>query len=182
MVYIILGKGFEEIEAVATMDVLRRGGIKAAFAGVEDRSVVGAHGITVSADTTVKKINLFDTDMLIVPGGLGGVESIESSRETMDVLKKAYDTGVPLAAICAGPRVLAKIGALEGKNAVCYPGMEDEMGGAFIDNSRLSCVDGSIVTGRGPGTAIAFGLEVLRFMKGDAAADEVAAGMTYDFR
>ena len=182
MVYIILGKGFEEIEAIATMDVLRRGGVKAAFASVDGKTVEGAHGIQVASDTTVKKINLFDADMLIVPGGLGGVESIERSRESMDVLKKANETGIPLAAICAGPRVLAKIGALEGKNAVCYPGMEDQMGGAKIDNSCLSCVDGNIVTGRGPGAAIAFGLEVLRFMKGDAAAKKVAEGMTYDIR
>ena len=182
MVYIILGKGFEEIEAIATMDVLRRGGVKAAFASVEGKSVEGAHGISVAADTSVKKIDLFDADMLIVPGGLGGVESIEGSRETLDVLKKAFETGIPLSAICAGPRVLAKIGALEGKSAVCYPGMEDQMGGAKIDNSRLSCVDGNIVTGRGPGAAIAFGLEVLRFLKGDASAEKVAAGMTYDIR
>ncbi len=182
MVYIILGKGFEEIEAIATMDVLRRGGVKAAFASVGDRSVEGAHGISVSADTAVKKIDLSGADMLIVPGGLGGVESIEGSRETMETLRKALESGIPLAAICAGPRVLAKIGALEGKNAVCYPGMEDQMGGAKIDNSCLSCVDGNIVTGRGPGAAIAFGLEVLRFLKGDAATEKVAAGMTYDIR
>ena len=182
MVYILLGKGFEEIEAVATMDCLRRGGVRAEFASVGGKSVDGAHGITVTADTFVRKIDLSSAEMLIVPGGLGGVESIERSGEAMDILRRAFEAGVPLAAICAGPRVLAQIGALEGRNAVCYPGMEDQMGGAKIDNSRLSCVDGKIVTGRGPGAGVAFGLEVLRFLKGDAAADKVAAGMTYDIR
>jgi 4-methyl-5(b-hydroxyethyl)-thiazole monophosphate biosynthesis len=182
MVYILLGKGFEEIEAVATMDVLRRGGVRAVFASVGGKTVEGAHGITVEADTSVRKINLKDAEMIIVPGGLGGVESIEGSREAMDLLAEAFGNGQPLAAICAGPRVLAKIGALEGKNAVCYPGMEDQMGGAKIDNTLLSRTDGNIVTGRGPGAATAFGLEVLRFLKGDAAAEKVAAGMTYDLR
>ncbi len=180
MVYILLGKGFEEVEAVAPADILRRGGVKTEFVSVGQKSVSGAHGITVTADITIDKLNLFDADMIIVPGGLGGVESIEGSKAAMETVRKAFETGIPLGAICAGPRVLGKVGALKGKNAVCYPGMDEQMGGAVIDNSRMACTDGNIVTGRGPGAAIAFGLEVLKFMKGEAAAAKVAREMTYD--
>lgn len=182
MVYILLGKGFEETEAISTMDVLLRGGVNAVFASVGGKTVEGAHGIRVEADTSVKKIDLSAAEMLIVPGGLGGVESIEGSPEAMEALRKAHEKGIPLAAICAGPRVLAKVGAMEGKNAVCYPGMESQMGGAKIDTSMLSRTDGDLVTGRGPATAVAFGLEALRFLKGDAAAKQVAEDMTYDLR
>lgn len=182
MVYIILGKGFEEVEAVAPMDILRRGGVDAAFAGIGGKTVSGTHSIQITADTTVEKIDLAKTDMLIIPGGMGGVESIEGSKAAMELVKKAYEKGIPLGAICAGPRVLGRVGALKGKHAVCYPGMDSQMGGALIDNSRMACTDGNIVTGRGPGAAISFGLEVLKFLRGEKAAEQVAEGMTYDIR
>lgn len=180
MVYIILGKGFEEIEAVAPMDILRRGGVDVAYAGVDSTEVKGAHDICIRCDTLVRDIDPENTDMLIIPGGLGGVESIEASRETMSLVKKIYEKGRPLAAICAGPRILASLKILDGVKAVCYPGMEKQMGGAVVDNSKKAVTDGRIITGRGPGAALDFGLEILKYLKGSDAAKKIASDMTYD--
>ncbi|MBR6654197.1 MAG: DJ-1/PfpI family protein, partial [Oscillospiraceae bacterium] len=149
MVYILLGKGFEEIEAVAPIDILRRGGVAAAFAGIDGTTIEGAHGIAIKCDLTVEAIKPENIDMLVVPGGLGGVESIMSSQTAMELIKNAGESGIALAAICAGPTVLHKLGFLKGVKAVCYPGMEEEMPGGEFGES-LACVDGKIITGRGP--------------------------------
>ncbi len=176
MVYILLGKGFEEIEAVAPLDILRRGDVAAAFAGVGGISVEGAHGITVNCDVSVDDIDLSNADMLVVPGGLGGVESISASETAMEKLKAAGEEGIPLAAICAGPTVLYKLGFLQGVKAVCYPGMEAEMPGADF-GSTPSCIDGRIITGRGPGAALEFGFELLRYFRGDEAVENLKNSM-----
>lgn len=180
MVYIILGNGFEEIEAVAPMDILRRGGVDAAYASAGSAAVKGAHGIEICCDTFVSDISAENVDMLIIPGGLGGVKSIKASAEAMSLIKETYDRGLPLAAICAGPVILASLGILNGVKAVCYPGMEKQMAGADIDNSKKMVTDGRIITGRGPGTALDFGLEILKYLKGWETAREIASDMTYD--
>jgi len=147
MVYILLGKGFEEIEAVAPLDILRRGGVEAAFAGIDGTTVEGAHGIAINCDLAVEAIKPENIDMLVVPGGLGGVESIMGSQTAMELIKNAGESGIALAAICAGPTVLHKLGLLKGVKAVCYPGMEEEMpGGEFGESPAF--VDGKIITGR----------------------------------
>ncbi len=176
MVYILLGKGFEEIEAVAPLDILRRGGVEAVFAGIGGLTVEGAHGIAINCDTSVAAIKQDDIDMLVVPGGLGGVESILSSQTAMELIKNAGDKGIALAAICAGPTVLYKLGFLNGVKAVCYPGMEEEMPGGKFGESP-ACVDGKIITGRGPGAALEFGFELLRYFKGSDAVEELRKSM-----
>lgn len=181
MVYIILGNGFEEIEAVAPMDILKRGGVDISYAGIGSTVIKGAHDIHIRCDTLVRDVDMESVEMLIIPGGLGGVESIEASREAMSLIKKVYEKGLPLAAICAGPRVLASLKILDGIRAVCYPGMEEQIGGAVIDNSLKAVTDGRIITGRGPGTALDFGLEILKYLKGWDRAKEIASDMTYDY-
>ena len=176
MVYILLGKGFEEIEAVAPLDILRRGGIEAAFAGIDGTAVEGAHGISVNCDVTVEDIKHENIDMLVIPGGLGGVESIMNSGAAMELIKNTGDNGLALAAICAGPTVLHKLGFLNGVKAVCYPGMEEEMPGVEFCETA-SCADGKIITGRGPGAALEFGFELLRFFKGNDAVEELRRSM-----
>lgn len=176
MVYIILGKGFEEIEAVAPLDILRRGGVEAAFAGISGLTVEGAHGIAVVCDIAVENIDLDDADMLVIPGGLGGVESISGSRKAMDLIKKAGEQGKALAAICAGPTVLYELGLLGGIKAVCYPGMEGDMPGTEFGTSA-AVTDGNVITGRGPGAALEFGFELLRFFKGDDAVKALREAM-----
>ena len=176
MVYILLGKGFEEIEAVAPLDILRRGGVEAAFAGIGGTTVEGAHGIAINCDVTVEAIDLKNTDMLVIPGGLGGVESIMNSEIAMDLIKSAGVSNIALAAICAGPSVLHELGLLNGVKAVCYPGMEEEMPGALFGETA-ACTDGKIITGRGPGAALEFGFELLRYFKGSDAVEELRKSM-----
>ena len=163
------------------MDILRRGGVDVSYAGVDSAIVKGGHDIHIKCDTLVRDIDPDKVDMLIIPGGLGGVESVEASGEAMSLIKKVYEKGRSLAAICAGPRILASLKILEGVKAVCYPGMEEQMGGAVIDNSLKAVTDGRIITGRGPGTALDFGLEILKYLKGVDKAKEIASDMTYDY-
>jgi len=179
MVYILLGKGFEETEAIAPGDVLRRGGVAVTYLGIGTQQVTGGHGITVCADALLdKNMPVKSEDVFVIPGGLGGVESIENSRDAMVLLERAKTAGAFLTAICAGPRVLAKLGVLEGRSITCYPGCEEWMTGARVDCSRSTAFDG-VLTGRAPGSAIDFGLALLAQLRGKEAAKAVADGMVY---
>ena len=179
MVYMILGSGFEEIEAVAACDILRRGGAEVKLAGIGGTLIGGANGIAVQADCTLEDVRLDDMEMLIVPGGGGGVESIKASAQAMDLLSRAHAAGKELAAICAGPTVLAKLHITDGLRVTCYPGTEGLMGSAIVENTENTMRDGKITTGRGPGAGIDFGLKVLEVLKGKAAAEKIAGDMFY---
>lgn len=179
MVYIILGEGFEEIEALAPCDLLRRGGVQVALAGIGDYEITGGRGISVIADCLLEDIDLGNTDMIVVPGGLGGVETIEGTPLALNVIKSACDMGKLVCAICAGPRVLAKAGVLEGKRAVCYPGMENEMTGGVMTQEASVIRDGNIITARGAGAGIDFGLALLEALNGKDAADKVKNSIYY---
>ncbi|MGM9522529.1 MAG: DJ-1 family glyoxalase III [Oscillospiraceae bacterium] len=180
MVYIILGRGFEETEAIAPYDVLSRGGVPVCFAGIGGKTVVGSHGISVNAECTVEDINVSDADIIVVPGGLGGVDSILGSRQTLDKIKAVYDAGARAAAICAGPTVLASLGITDGKNAVCYPGFETKMGNANMSQEHPAVVDGRVITGRAAGASLAFGLKLLEELRGVDAAKKVADSICYE--
>lgn len=182
MVYIILGKGFEEIEAIAPGDILRRSQIPVRYAGIGGRLVEGAHGITIQADVTVEELELDCMDMIVLPGGLGGVESIEGSPEAMAAVKYALDNDRYVAAICAGPTILGKRGWLDGRHAVCYPGCEGGMGKAIVHPEKEAVVDGKIITGRAPGAAVEFGLIVAGMFQGAFDPDTVAQYMVYERR
>lgn len=174
MVYIILGNGFEEMEAIAPCDILRRGGVEVQFAGIGGTAVTGGHGIVVQADVTVEQMR--DAEMVVLPGGLGGVESILGSEEAMKAVKTAWESGKFVAAICAAPTILAKLGITNGKKATCYPGMEDEMGGAEM--TGLPAVrDGMVICGQAAGTAVEFGLELLKALKGETVAEQVRSSI-----
>ena len=184
MVYILLGTGFEEMEAICPCDILRRGGVEVKFAGVTGKSVTGANGITVEADCLVSDIKLVTVgpdkvDMIVVPGGMGGVESIAASQEALDLISAAYSKGVEVAAICAGPRVLGGLGILEGREAVCYPGMEDQIKGAKMTQRASVIRSDNVTTGRGPGASMDFGLALLETMGGRTASKAVAGEMHY---
>ncbi len=177
MVYIILGTGFEEIEAVATYDVLNRGGVPVCFVSVGPSPVTGAHGIRIDANFIVDIIYVDTADYIVIPGGMGGVSSIKSSRAAMEKIGSAAAAGTKLAAICAGPAVLAELGLLEGKTITCYPGCEELMTGALCDASLPVCLDGTLVTGRAPGSAIDFGLALLAEIKDKETAEKVRRDM-----
>ena len=174
MVYIILGEGFEEIEAVTPCDILRRGGVSVSFTAVgAEKSVKGSHGISVLADVLVSDISPSPDDTLVIPGGMGGVNSIKSDMLTMKLIETAAKLGASLAAICAGPSVLAQLGLINGKHITCYPGTEELMDGAICESSTPTASDGTLITGRAPGSAIDFGLKFLSSLKGEAVANRI---------
>lgn len=180
MVYILLGKGFEEIEAVAPCDILRRGGVAVHYAAVgASRTVEGAHGITITAELSADSISPEKGDIFVVPGGMGGVDSIKADKEAMALLEKAAACGCDLAAICAGPSVLADLSLLDGKQITCYPGCENMMGKALCSTELSTNKDGSIITARAPGSAIDFGLALLSHIAGKQAADRVRRELVY---
>ena len=127
MVYVLLGTGFEEMEAIAPIDMMRRAGISVLTVGVDGKAVTGGHGITVEADITLDQMDLTDLEMIVLPGGLGGVATVRSSQPALDALRFAYENDKYVAAICAGPTVLAELGILGSRRATCYPGCEDAM-------------------------------------------------------
>lgn len=174
MIYIILGTGFEEIEAISPCDILRRGGADVCFAAVGgQRAVAGAHGITVTAEKLLSEIAPSKGDRIVIPGGMGGVNSIVNSPEAMELIASSAKNGADISAICAGPSVLAGLGLLEGKNITCYPGCEEMMAGAVCYTAKPVFKDGGIITSRSPGSAIEFGLALLEDAKGASAAREV---------
>ena len=182
MVYILLGKGFEEIEAVAPGDVLRRAQIPMQYVGIGSRIVEGAHGISIQADIEISEIELEQMDMLVLPGGLGGVESIEGSEGAVQAIIYALEHNKLLAAICAAPTILGKRGLLDGRHAVCYPGCEKDMGKAIMHLDKEAVIDGNIITGRAPGAAIEFGLTLAGRLKANFTPDEIAGYMVYERR
>ena len=174
MVYVLLGKGFEETEAIVPIDLMRRAGIPVLTVGIGSKTVFGGHGIGVEADITLEEMDLTDLEMIMLPGGLGGVASIRGSKEAMAAVAFAAENGRYVAAICAGPTVLADLGISDGRKVTCYPGCEKDMGSAeYIPNA--ACVqDGNVITGTSAGCATAFGLQLIAALKGEAAAKTVA--------
>ena len=174
MVYVLLGTGFEETEAIAPIDLLRRAGIPTLTVGVDGKNITGGHGITVEADITLGQMDLTDLEMIVLPGGLGGVATARSSQEALDALRFAWENDKFVAAICAGPTVLADLGITDGKNATCYPGCESGMGSAVMASDAACVRDGKLITGTSAGCAIPFGLALVAALKGEEEATRVA--------
>ena len=174
MVYMLLGTGFEETEAIAPLDLLRRAGVEVLTVGINGKIVKGSHGIGIEADIELNELDLTDLEMIILPGGLGGVASIRASKEAMDAVKFAADNGKFTAAICAGPTVLADLGITDGKQATCYPGCEDGMGSACMAKNMAAVQDGLVITGTSAGCAIPFGPKLIEALKGPETADAIA--------
>lgn len=177
MVYIVLGEGFEEIEAVVPGDLLRRAGVPVCYAGIGGTSVRGSHGIVVEADCTVEQMDLLELQMIVLPGGLGGVRSIRGSRAAMDAVQFAAENGKFVAAICAAPTILAELHLTDGKQAVCYPGMEDQMGDALVTTEKPAVQDGKIITGASAGCAVPFAKLLICAMAGEGAAEKVISAI-----
>ena len=179
MVAILLGTGFEEAEAIVPADLLRRAGVEVTLVGLDGRQVVSSHNITVTADLTLEELDREQVDMLMLPGGLGGVEAISSNIHAQALLQYCYDHGRWLAAICAAPTILANLGMLDRRKAVCYPGMEELMGSAVVQKGSPVVVDGHIITGEAAGSAYPFGLKLVEILKGPAAAAQVKDAVDY---
>ncbi|MBE6924823.1 MAG: DJ-1/PfpI family protein [Ruminococcaceae bacterium] len=174
MVYVLLGTGFEEMEAVAPIDLLRRAGIPVVTVGVDSKTVAGSHGIRIEADIEIGQMDLTAMDMIMLPGGLGGVATARSSQAALDALRFAWENDKYVAAICAGPTVLADLGITNGRKATCYPGCESGMGAAEMVADAACVADGKLITGTSAGCAIPFGLKLIEALKGSEAAQRIA--------
>lgn len=178
-VYILLAEGFEEIEALTVVDILRRGDIKIKSVAIgNDLMVMGAHGIPVKADMLFDKEEILKGEMLILPGGGRGTQNLKDSGLVIDIIKEYINMDKYIAAICAAPSVLGVNGLLEGKTAVCYPGFEVQLENAVIGSSPVE-IDGKIITSKGPGTAMEFALVLLGILSGIATSETVKAGLLY---
>lgn len=173
MVYLMLAKGFEEIEALTPVDILRRGGVDVKTVALGDRCVVGGHGISVMADMTIDEVDEDTVDMIILPGGLEGTANLDRCAKIHSLITYAYNNNKFIAAICAAPRILGYDGILCGKRATCYPEMEKYLIGAVKTGERV-VRDGNVITSNGMGSSLAFALALLEAMTDGAAAQKVA--------
>ena len=174
MVYVLLGTGFEETEAIVPIDLLRRAGVEVITVGLNGKTVYGGHGIGIAVDILAEEMQPDRMDMIVLPGGLGGVASIKGCREAMDAIRHAYEHKKYIAAICAAPTILAELGITGGKQAVCYPGCEEDMADAVIC-PELPCIrDGYVITGASAGCAIPFALSLIETLKGSEEAQRIA--------
>lgn len=178
MVYVILANGFEEVEAIEPIDIMRRAGIEVATASLGDRVVTGSHNIPVTADITIDEVNPENMDLLMLPGGAGH-ELLDASNEVHGLINYAVANNIYISAICAAPSILGKKMILEGKNATCFPGFEKYLYGAQITTAK-AVVDGKIITARGAGAASEFGFAMVELLKGKEIADELRKTMQYE--
>jgi 4-methyl-5(b-hydroxyethyl)-thiazole monophosphate biosynthesis len=173
---IVLADGFEELEAIAPIDIMRRAGIQVTIIGLTSLSVRGSHDIEVKAATTLNEFS-HPFDALVLPGGPGHKHLLDS-KKMLEMVRSAFEQHLLCAAICAAPVVLAKAGILGNKKVTCFPGEEGKLDGAtFIEQKTV--VDGNIITSRGAGTAIEFALEIVAFLAGREKADWVAKKIIY---
>ena len=179
MVAILLGKGFEEAEAVVPADLLRRAGVEVRLVGVGGRQVTSSHGITITADLTLEELDRDQVELLMLPGGMGGVETLSGDVRAQALIQHCYNEGRWLAAICAAPTILANLGMLDRRNAVCYPGMEELMGSAVVQKGAGVVVDGHMITAEAAGSAFPFGLKLVEILCGSEAAARLVHEIHY---
>ena len=179
-VVVFLATGFEEIEAMGIVDTLRRAGIEVVIAGLQTGAIEGGHGVKVVPDRQIEEVNIEDFDAVVLPGGSPGYVNLGNDKRVLDAVRKAFELGKVVAAICAAPSVLAKAGILEGKKATIYPGLENALDGAKHINERV-VVDGKIITSQGPGTALEFGVKLVEILVGEKSARELKDSLVANF-
>lgn len=175
---VLLVEGFEEIEAVVVVDVLRRADVQVTVIGVETRKVTGSHGISINVDAALDDVTAVGTafDCVVLPGGMPGAAKLRDSAKVQEFVTSQHRAGAIAAAICAAPIALGKFGLLDGKQATCFPGFEDQIGGA-IPQTDAVVVDGDVITSRGVGTALAFSLVLVDRLAGTDVARTLATRM-----
>lgn len=178
MVYVYLGEGFEEIEALTCVDLLRRAKIEVSTVSVGERIVTGAHGIKVTADMLITEASMDKCQMIVLPGGMPGTLNLQNSPTLSSYIDDFYKEGKYIAAICAAPMILGAKGYLDGKPATIYPGMEDHLGAAIAKTESVVQSD-NIITGRGPGCAMDFALKIIEVLKGSEISKAIADELVY---
>jgi len=175
----LFANGFEEVEALTVVDLLRRAEIVCDIVALDGAAeITGSHGITVRADKGFDAVNVGDYDALLLPGGQPGTTNLGNDERVLALLRAFHAVGKLTAAICAAPTVLSKAGLLDGKRATCYPGLEDKLTGATPGTEPM-IVDGTVITSRGVGTAIPFALALVAYLDSQERADALAKAIVY---
>lgn len=172
MVYVFLADGFEIIEALAPVDVLRRAKVDTKTVGVTGKTIKSSCGVTVTADITIDEFDFYDVEAVVLPGGMPGTINLENNEKVQSAIDNAASVNVPVCAICAAPSILGHKGLLEGKEAICFPGFEDALSGAKISENYVVS-DGNFITAKGAGVCIDFGLEIVKKLRSEELADEI---------
>ena len=181
-VYVFLADGFEEVEALIPVDVLRRGGVDVTTVSITDFPLVqSAHGVNIEADMMIEQCDFSDADLLFLPGGMPGASNLFENKDVCKAVVDQHAAGKKVAAICASPAVvLAPLGILDGKRATCYPGFEQALKGAGAQyTGDLVTVDGNVTTGEGPAAAFPFAYELLTQLVNKQTSDQIAEGMRF---
>lgn len=179
-VSVILADGFEEIEALTVVDLLRRAQIYVGTVSItDDYTVHGAHGINVQAEDLFEEVAFVESDMIVLPGGMPGTSNLNAHEGVRRVVKEFNRDGKYIGAICAAPTILGNLGLLKGKRVSCYPSVEQEIQGAVMTRTDVT-VDGNLITSRGAGTAIAFALKLIETLSGAEKAAEIAEAILYE--
>lgn len=174
-IYVFLTTGFEEIEALATVDILRRAELSVKTVSLEkEQQVISSHGVPVLADLMFDNVDFSNAELLVLPGGTTRINEHEGLKKEILAF---YNKGENVAAICAAPMVFGGLGILNGRKATCYPGFEKYLTGAILETDKAVIKDGNVITGRGPGLSIDFGLALVELVAGKSKRDEVAAGL-----
>ncbi len=178
-VAVLLADGFEEIEGLTVVDILRRASIYVDTVSItEDYMVHGAHGINVQTEDLFHEVDFTEFDMIVLPGGMPGTTNLDMHAGVKRVVRDFAENGKYVAAICAAPSILGGLGLLKGKRAACYPSVEDKLSGAVIMKTPV-VLDGNMITSRGMGTAIDFALKLTEVLTDKAKAEEIAASIIY---
>ena len=181
MIYVFLADGFEEIEALCPIDIMRRAGLSVITVGISKKEIIGAHGITVLADITDSELNFEGSiELIFLPGGMPGTKNLDASSSVHRMIDMALEQNSYIAAICAAPMILGKRGLLQGKEAVCYPGFEEYLIGADIPTHKNIVRDGNIITAKGMGVATEFGLTLTFILCGKEKANSLRHAIIAD--
>ncbi len=172
MVYLFLANGFETIEALAVVDILRRAKIDVKTVGVTGKIVASSHNIDVTADIEIDEFDVKDADAVVLPGGMPGTLNLEADKTVQGAIDYCIENKKYICAICAAPSILGHKGLLKGKEAICFPGFENDLTGAILSDKYV-VTDGLIITARGAGVAVDFGLEIVKALKGEETAENV---------
>lgn len=176
-IYLFLAEGFEEIEAIAPIDIFRRAGLQVTTVSItNEKAVTGAHGVTVMADSIFEETNFAENCFLFLPGGLPGTTNLDNHSGLKALIQKQSEKGNKLAAICAAPSVFGKMGLLADKEAICYPGFENQLQKATLSSSN-TIRSGNIYTAKAAGSAIEFALMIVTDLKGKETAEAIRSGM-----
>lgn len=177
--YVFLADGFETVEALAVVDILRRAGVETVTVGVSQKNeLISAQKIVVRADKILDDEDYTDADIVFLPGGMPGTKNLEADDKVLTIIKKQYESGKIVAAICAAPSILGHLNILQGRKATCYPGFEKDLYGAKVMTDRV-VEDGNVITSRGMGTAVDLGLTLIERLFGSEASGKIASGIQY---